>query len=146
MPQLTAPVTAAGLEVAVSIGLDGKTMAAPQAAGSSIPPPVWARALLDTASDVTSVAAWVLQHLAQLPATTAATHTASGAVAVNLYEVSFSLVAPRQTRGPMFVQPSLLVSELSTVLPDADVLVGLDILLQTRFLLDGPAGLFTLDF
>jgi hypothetical protein len=40
----------------------------------------------------------------------------------------------------------MLVSELPTVLPDADVLVGLDVLLQLKFLLDGPAGQFTLDF
>jgi hypothetical protein len=42
--------------------------------------------------------------------------------------------------------PDLLVTELTTVLPDADDLIGLDVLLQCKLHLDGPARQFTLEF
>jgi hypothetical protein len=46
----------------------------------------------------------------------------------------------------MLVEANLLVSELTATLPDADVLVGLDVRLGCRLLLDGPGRQFTLDF
>ena len=82
MPRLTYPLTPAGLAVSVLVGLDGKTSAALLAAGRPIPPPVQARGLLDTCSDLTAVAAWVLQRLSISPATTATSYTTAGPVAV----------------------------------------------------------------
>jgi hypothetical protein len=40
----------------------------------------------------------------------------------------------------------LLVTELAAQLPDADVLIGLDVLLTCKLILDGPGRTFTLDF
>jgi hypothetical protein len=80
MPQLTFPVTAAGLAAPVWIGFDGKKCTALMAAGKPIPPPVQARGLLDTGSDVTAVALWVLQQLALAPVAKTVTHTAVGQV------------------------------------------------------------------
>ena len=57
MSRLTFAVTGAGLAVPVSVGLNGQATAALAAAGKPIPPPVRARGLLDTASDVTDVQA-----------------------------------------------------------------------------------------
>src|SRR5439155_14956447 len=91
MPQLTFPITGAGLAVPVWVGLDGKTTAALHGAGQPIPPPVQARGLLDTCSDVTALASWVLRQLGVPPTTTATTHTAGGVVAVQLFEVSLSI-------------------------------------------------------
>jgi hypothetical protein len=146
MPRLTYPVTPAGLAVPVLVGLDGKTTAALHAAGQPIPSPVHARGLVDTCSDLTAVAEWVLQQLAIPPATTATTHTAAGPVVVRLYEVSVSIAAPSQSGGFLLTEPALLVSELAAALPDADVLIGLDLLLRGTMRLDGPNRLFTLDF
>ncbi len=42
--------------------------------------------------------------------------------------------------------PTLLVMEALATLPDADVLIGLDILLNCKTLLDGPARRFTIEF
>jgi hypothetical protein len=146
MPRLTYAATPAGLAVPVLVGLDGKTTAALHAAGRPIPPPIQARGLLDTCSDLTAVAAAVIRQLGISPATTATTHTAAGPVAVHLYEVSISIAAPAQSGGLLLTEPALLVSELAAVLPDADVLIGLDVLLGGKLLLDGPTGMFTLDF
>jgi hypothetical protein len=74
MPRLTFPVTVAGLAAPVWIGLDGKTSSALHAAGQVITPPVQARGLLDTGSDVTAVAPWVVQRLALPRAATTVTH------------------------------------------------------------------------
>jgi hypothetical protein len=146
MPQLKFPVTRAGLEVPVWIGLDHKAAKALEAAGRSVPPPVLARGVLDTGTSVTAVALWVLQQLAVSPTTTTSTQTAAGKVPVDLYEVSLSITDPADPVAPMLTFPTLLVSGLMTVLPDADVLIGLDVLLECKLLVDGPARRFTLDF
>lgn len=146
MAQLTFSATQAGLLVPVWIGLDGLTTKALHTAGRPIPPPVQARGLLDTGSNVTAVGSWVLQQLALPVASTTATQTVAGPVIVRLFTVSLSITDPTQQGSPMLTHPSLLVMELATPLPDADVLIGLDILLNCQLLLDGPNRRFTLDF
>jgi predicted aspartyl protease len=146
MPQLTFPVISAGLAVPVLVGLPGGTTTGLVAAGQPIPPPVQARALVDTGSNVTAVAPWVLHQLAVPAATKTSTHTAGGLVKVKLYKVSVSITDPGRPGSPMLTEPDLLVMELTTALPDTDVLIGLDLLLGCRLLLDGPARRFTLDF
>jgi hypothetical protein len=46
----------------------------------------------------------------------------------------------------MLTRGDLVVMELIKPIPNVEVLVGLDILLDCRLLLDGPARQFTLDF
>jgi hypothetical protein len=146
MDQLTFPIDPSGLAVPVFIGLDGRTTKAQLAAGQPVPPPVLARGLLDTASSVSAVATWVVQRLALTVASSGTTQTASGSVLVNLFTVSLSITNPAQAGSPWLTEPDLLVMEMPTVLPDADVLVGLDVLLGCKLLLDGPAKRFTLEF
>ena len=124
MPQLTFPVTRVGLSAPVWIGLDGKTTTALVTAGQPVAAPVQARGLVDTGSDVSVVASWVLQR----------------------YEVSLSITDPGQAGSPWLTQPDLVVMELPASLPDVDVLIGLDVLLNCRFLLDGPGRQLTFDF
>jgi hypothetical protein len=147
MAQLTFPVTGAGLSVPVWIGLSGQTTAALVAVGMPVTPPIRARGLLDTGTDVTAVASWVLQQLAVSVTTTTSTHTAAGQVPVRLYRVSLGITDPSLPPGtPWLTQPDLLVMELPTGLPDIDVLIGLDVLLECKLILDGPARQFTLEF
>jgi hypothetical protein len=146
MAHSTYPLTTAGLAVPVLVGLDGKTTAALHAAGRPIPAPVLARGLLDTCTDMTAIAARILQQLGMPSAGTTSTLTAAGPSSVRLFEVSFSITGSVQGGGLLLTEPALLVSELTTVLPDADVLIGLDMLLRGKLLLDGPAGQFTLEF
>jgi len=95
---------------------------------------------------MTAVASWVLRHLKIPAATTAVTQTASGQAQVKLYEVSLSLSDPASSGKVMLTKPDLLVTELPASLADADVLIGLDILLDCKLILDGPSRLFSLDF
>jgi hypothetical protein len=46
----------------------------------------------------------------------------------------------------MLTRSDLVVMELTDAIPDVDVLIGLDIFLDCRLLLDGPGRQFTLDF
>jgi hypothetical protein len=146
MAQLRFPVTKDGLVVPVWIGLSGRLTSALFAARRQIAPPVQATGLLDTASDVTAVAPWVLHQLAVPQAMMTSTHTASGQVKVSLFEVSLSILDPSVASSPWLTQSDLLVMELPSVLPNMDVLIGMDLLLQTNLFLEGPARQFSLVF
>jgi hypothetical protein len=146
MAQLHFPVTRAGLAVPVWIGLTSQTTAPLVAAGGPVPAPVRARGLLDTCTDVTAVAPWILQQLAVPVITTTSTHTAGGPVKVQLYRISLGITDPTQPSGaPWLTEPDLLVTGLAAALPDTDVLVGLDVLLGYRLMLEGPARRFWLE-
>jgi hypothetical protein len=146
MAQLTFPVTKAGLAVPVWIGLSGDVTVARLAAGQPLVLPVQGRGLLDTGTDVTAVAPWILQQLA-IPATSkTSTRTVGGQVKVNVYKVSLGITDSGQAVRSWLTQPDLLVTDLPTVLPDVDVLVGLDVLLECKLTLEGPARQFTLEF
>jgi hypothetical protein len=64
MAHLTFPVTGAGLEVPVWVGLNDQAVVALAGAGQQVPPPVGGRGLLDTGTDVTAMAPWILQRFA----------------------------------------------------------------------------------
>jgi hypothetical protein len=146
MAYLSFPVSPAGLEVPVLIGLDGQNTVTRLNGGLSVPPPVLVRGILDTGSTLTAVSSWILRKLGLPKLASASTHTMTGSVAVDLYSVSLSIIDPQQGGSAWLTEEAILVTELSAVLPDADVLVGLDILLKCKLLLDGPARQFTLEF
>jgi hypothetical protein len=146
MPALTYAVMPAGLAVPVWVALDGPAMAALQSRGKPIPAPILLRGLLDTCADVTAVALDSLVQLGALPVASVQTMTAGGMVTVSLYQVSLSIAGPAQLGGFALTEPALRVTELAVALPDADVLIGLDLLLSGKLLLDGPAAQFTLDY
>jgi hypothetical protein len=144
--KLSFPVSQAGLAVPVWIGQDGPTVEALVDAGQQPLPPVHARGLLDTGTDITLVAPQVLRQLALSPSSTTSTHTAAGQVKVQLYRVSLGITDPGQPVKVWLTRPDLEVAELAVVLPDLDVLVGLDVLLECKLLLNGPGRRFMLKF
>ncbi len=148
MAQLTFPVTRAGLAVPVWVGITKSELATRMPAGQPVPAPIEARGLLDSCTDVTAVAPWILQGLAVPSVSATSTHTAGGQVKVRQYRVSLGITDPGQPAGsPWLTEPDLLVTELAAVLPDADVLIGLDVLLACpKLILEGLAGRFTLEF
>lgn len=147
MAQLAFAVTGAGLEVPVWVGHTDQALQALLAAGQQIPAPVAARGLLDTAANPTAVAPWIIRQLALPVATTGSTSTASGTANVQLYRLSIGITDPAQPRGsPWLTCPDLLVTQLGATLPDTDVLIGLDVLMTCKLLLDGPGRRFTLEF
>ncbi len=64
---------------------------------------------------------------------------------MRLYRISLTIFDLAQQHLPWFVQPDLVVMELPPGTP-VDVLIGTDVLLDCRMLLDGPGRQFTLDF
>jgi hypothetical protein len=146
MPHLIFPVDKDGLLIDVLIGLDGATTTALFSAGQPIPPPIRARAAIDTGSDVTVVSRSILQQLGVPVQHQTTTQTVSGLVTVNLYKVSVGITDFGSSGAAEFVEPTVLVMGLPQTVPVIEVLIGLDMLLGCRFLLDGPGRHFMLDF
>jgi hypothetical protein len=146
MAQLTFPIQQNELRVAVVISLKHQTMAALVAAGQPLPAPVWATGILDTGSSISCVKANILQKLGLPAIVQTSTQTSGGVVSTRLFEVSLSIPPAGNLPGPMLTRGNLVVMELADPIPDVEVLIGLDILLDCRLLLDGPARQFTLDF
>lgn len=115
-------------------------------AGQSTPVPIWTTALIDTGSNISAVTADIIQKLSISPVAHTRTRTAAGPASVRVFYVSLSIPPAGNLPGPMLTRSRLLVMELTDPPPDIDVLIGLDILLDCRLLLDGPGGYFTLDF
>ncbi len=146
MPKLVFPVLSDGLLVDVLIGLDSATTVGQLAAGQPITMPLRARGEIDTGSNMTAVSTALLQRLGLPIQYQTTTQTASGSMTVNVVEVS---VGVRDFGDPMsheLVESTLSVMELTTPLAKVEVLIGLDILLGCKFLLDGPARQFSLEF
>jgi hypothetical protein len=146
MAQLTFPVTGLELRLPVIVGLDRSTMVARLSAGQAPGPSVWTEAVLDTGSNITCISQPLVQRLGLVPAAQGGSHTVGGQVAASLYEVSLSIPPPQNLPGPLLTRSSLIVMELPLTIPGIDMLIGLDLLLECKLLLDGPGRWFTLEF
>jgi hypothetical protein len=146
MPHLTLPVQSHGLAVELVVGLDGDKMASLTLAGLPIPPPVRITGLIDTATDLTALSPRIIQQLALPVLGTVSTLTASGPAYVRLYEVSLSVTGSATAVGPICVHSKLRVTELATAIPNADCLLGMNVLGEGLFIFDGPARRFTMGF
>ncbi len=135
-----------GPALGVMIGAEGAQIAALQRAHAPIPRPLQVRGLIDSAADLTAVAPRVLHQLGVIPAARVSTLTAAGSIHVNLFKVSLTISGPKGAAGPMLVRSTLLVSELATALPSIEALIGLDILTECLFGIDGPGEHFLLGF
>jgi Aspartyl protease len=146
MPHFTFPITKDGCTLDVLVGLGHADMQAVVAAGQHPPPPLNARAILDTGSDKTAVIPRLLQQLGIRMLGSAQTHTAAGLLKVRLYEVSLSVPNPTGARTPMLVRPQWAVTEFLHPPPGIDVLLGMDLVRECLSILDGPGAAFTLAF
>jgi hypothetical protein len=135
-----------GYAVDIMIGLRAIDIAALLAAGQPIPPPLRARALLDTGSDRTAVALKLLQHLGIVSLGWVETHTAGGVMQVDLYPVSLSVPSPAEVIDAALAKPEWVVTEFLHAPPDVDALIGLDLAEKWLLILDGPGQRFTLGF
>jgi hypothetical protein len=145
MAQLTLPIVARELKVEVRINLAAPDLVLLQAANQPTPQSVTAIATLDTGSNVTCVSAAIIRQLALSRTTSSKTSGIGGPVSVQLFHASLMIVDPAQPQVPFFVQPDLEVMELPPGAP-VDVLIGMDVLLNCRLLIDGPNRTFTIDF
>jgi hypothetical protein len=145
MAQLTLPIVAGELLIDVRLNLHAPALAAFQTTQKAAPASVPAKAILDTGSNVTGVSTALIQQLSLVQTVPSKTHGIGGVVQVQMFRASLIIVDPVQPQVPWFVQPDLLVMELPPGTP-ADVLIGMDILLDFRLLMDGPNRQFTLDY
>jgi hypothetical protein len=145
MAKLVFPVLPDGLRVDVLIGLDGATTVAQLAAGQPITAPIRARGEIDTGSNMTAVSAAIRQRLGVPILYQATTQTASGSLAVNVFEVSVGVHDSCDPASPELVESTLSVMELTTRLAGVEVLIGLDFLLGCKLVLDGPVRQFSLE-
>lgn len=144
MPQLVFPIVPDGLRVDVMVNLDAALLVALRSRGTG-PNPVYGKGLVDTGSDITAVALPILQQLAVPVSQQATTQAIGGGIPVQLYKVSLHVLDLGNVGGPWFTQTSLLVMGLQAQLP-IDVLIGMDVLLTCKTLIDGPSRRFALDF
>lgn len=143
MATLTFPIDPDGLVVDVAVNLEAALLIPLRSSGG--PAPIQGRGLIDTGSDITAVALPVLQQLGSPPIRQTMTQGVGGSFVVNLYRVSLHISDARNINLPWLSQPSLVVMELAPGFP-FEVLIGLDIVLTCKTLVDGPGGQFLLDF
>ncbi len=145
MPQLTFQVTPDGLVVDVLVNREAALLMSLWASGQ-VCPPVETTGLIDTASNASGVSSAIVRQLGLAAAGPPATTTGiGGAIAVQLYRVSLHLRDARAPTLPMLTLPSLLVMELPPGL-SCDVLIGMDVLLHCKLIVDGPSQTFTVEF
>jgi len=146
MDSLCFPLSTDGPIVEVLSGLNGRDSLSCLNAGRTIPSPLRLRALIDSGADVTAVSPKVVQELELAVSEKVSSQTAGGTAVVRLFNVSLSISGPLGSAGPMLHREDMVVSELAVTLPNIDVLIGMDILRQSMFILDGPGKQFTLAF
>jgi hypothetical protein len=144
MPQLTFPIVPDLLIADVLVNLEASVLLPLRAAGGSRPP-IEAKGIIDTASNVSGVTADILQQLGVTPHGPSSTTGIGGTLGVTLYPVSLHIRDASRPSLPMFTVPSLLLMDFPKGL-GADVLIGMDVLIQCKLLVDGPAGEFTISF
>jgi len=144
VPTLTLPILSAGLLVDVRVNLRAPALSARQTAGVPIPASVTGRAILDTGSDVSGISSAVVQQLGLVSTTSTQTQGVGGPVSVDLHRVSLTVWNATQPHLPPLVVPDLLVMEMAHV--PFEALIGMDVLLECRLLLDGPVRTFTLEY
>jgi hypothetical protein len=145
MAQLTFPIVAGELQVDVRVNLSAPDWAVRRAANQPAPTSFETRAILDTGSNISGVSSAIIQHFSLTKSGHSTTSVIGGATPVDLYHVSLSICDAAQLHLPWFTDADLEVMELTPNTP-VNVLIGMDVLLRCRMLLDGPGRQFTLDF
>ncbi|HET6576111.1 MAG TPA: hypothetical protein VFG68_21090 [Fimbriiglobus sp.] len=116
------------------------------ATGLPIPRPFWAQAEIDTGAYPTAIALPVPTGFGLSPSGQGRNRTAAGSVPVDLYRVSLGLPPMFGLATTTVLAHDLEVSALAHPIPGTDLLIGFDLILNCRLLIDGPGRTFTLDF
>lgn len=147
MPKIIFPIQPDGLICDVLVGLDGPSTAGRLASGQPLIPPTRCRGQIDTGTDVTCVAPAILRGLGlTIPTVQTWTQTVGGQISVDLFSVSVGIINLGDLASPMLTFPTLEIMEFPVALPNLDVLIGLDVLRTIRLVVDGPGGVFSLEW
>jgi hypothetical protein len=145
MSRLTHQFTIDDIRFPAFVGPDGDAITAAINAGHRIPPAVTVTAVLDTGTNITAISPAVEAGLGLHPIGHGSTRTASGPAPVPFYYASIGVPPVFGVTAPVVIALKLKVCVLDLE-TGIDVLFGLDLLLNCRLFLDGPARTFTLDF
>ena len=144
MPQLSFPFDRNGMIVDVLLSCGGDRLKQLLAQNAPIPAPIWARGMIDTGTNVSAVSLPLLRQLGIEKGEAVKTEGIGGEFETHSYEVSLTIADKAALTGPTYSPPDVSVIHLDA--EGVDVLIGLDVLMACRLVLDGPARLFTLDF
>jgi hypothetical protein len=148
MPKLTRAIIADGALVDVQVGWSAGRSRQLRATLKPVPPAISARAILDTGAEMTRIDVTIVRALgltiggtvlANLPA-----H--GGLIGAGRYEASTFVVHPSGSTKDNLAIPDLSVLELSLASLGYEVILGRDVLARCRFLYDGPANQFELEY
>jgi hypothetical protein len=142
--QLDIPYRKDQIGFPILVGLDHSATVAAIAHGQPVTRPKLCHAVIDTGSETTAVDPSVIPALGIRSQSVASSQTASGTVWVNLYSVSVSLLPIFGLTQAVVLDTALIVSELTTSIPNIDVLFGLDLLHHCKLVIDGPKRTYTL--
>jgi hypothetical protein len=141
MPIVNGVRSATGLVLEVYVGVSIYRQAALRRAAVPVPPPVLARALLDSGASCCGVDPSIIQQLA-IPATGRTSiftpSTGEAAHECDQFDIAIALNSPHNVR---FTVPAVEVALMSTGI---DVLLGRDVLDKCLFVYNGPTGAFSL--
>ena len=144
MPQLSFPFDRNGVIVDVLLSCGGDRLKRLLARNDPIPAPIWARGMIDTGTNVSAVSLSLLRQLGIEKGEEVKSEGVAGEFVTHYYEVSLTIAVKAAPSGAVYSPPNVSVIHLDAV--GVDVLIGLDLLMSCRLVLDGPAGLFTLEF
>jgi predicted aspartyl protease len=143
MSFVTVPIGAAGPLVEVHVALSTPRIDALKAKGRTWPPPVPAKALVDTGSSLTTVSPRIATVLGLIPTGQIDVNSATTGQTPRpcyLYDVCLAFVRPTL----IVLGATIPVAEVELANPDIDMLLGRDMLAQCLCVYDGRAGAFTL--
>jgi hypothetical protein len=134
--------------VPIQIGLSAPSAQLLRLAFRPVPPPVEARALLDTGAEMTCVDSALIQLVGpSFGGTVMANLPAHGGITiVPRYDVTLTIVHPSGDPDQHLVLHNITVLEIPLAVLGYQAVIGRDVLAQCRFLYDGPGNHFELAY
>lgn len=129
----------------VLVWFTNKVAQAAIASGRQPPKPARCRGLIDTGCNATAVNPDVISSLGVQPSAVSTTQTASAQPSVRLFDISLT-VFDAANPSALLTAPYLRIVELTQPLTDVDLLIGMDVIRTCNFHVDGPAGVFSLEW
>jgi hypothetical protein len=148
MPVLTDALSPAGAIVDVQIGWSDPAARTLRASLRPVPPPVEAKALIDTGADSSCVDPAIIQALGLPVGGFAMINVPAhgGLTFATQHDASLSILHTSGDARMNLAMGSVLVVELAIGVLGYQVLLGRDVLAGCRFLFDGPADSFELSY
>ena len=144
MPQLTFPFDLNGLYVDVLVSCGSSRMRTLVDQNATIPPAIWTKGMIDTGTNVSAVSLALLRRLDIPEGESTTSEGIVGGFATHYYEVSITIADKSALTGPTYAPGDVSVIHMDA--PSVEVLIGLDVLMGCRLVIDGRVRLFTFEF